>query len=168
MLIPQKFKGYPLAETSFLGGIAGRPSWLFQLQKPETNSSPLKIGHPKRKQVFQPSIFRCKFAVSFREGKGTHGVFEHFPQGIPNISAPLWTRIKPHLSWSKRSVGRLVGKGRFGVAICFRQILAPALDLELFYQQKDRRSIYPGPLNCCWSKYTYKTIQNWGRLRELR
>ena len=26
---------------------------------PETNSSPLKIGHPKRKTVFQPSIFRC-------------------------------------------------------------------------------------------------------------
>ena len=38
---------------------------------PETNSSPLKIGHPKRKLVFQPSIFRCY--VSFREGKG----FEH-------------------------------------------------------------------------------------------
>ena len=33
---------------------------------PETNSSPLKIGHPKRKLVFQPSIFRCY--VSFREG----------------------------------------------------------------------------------------------------
>ena len=26
---------------------------------PETNSSHLKIGHPKRKLVFQPSIFRC-------------------------------------------------------------------------------------------------------------
>ena len=26
---------------------------------PETNSSPLKIGHPKGKLVFQPSIFRC-------------------------------------------------------------------------------------------------------------
>ena len=34
---------------------------------PETNSSPLKIGHPKRKLVFQPSIFRCE-NVSFREG----------------------------------------------------------------------------------------------------
>ena len=34
---------------------------------PETNSSHLKIGHPKRKLVFQPSIFRCY--VSFREGK---------------------------------------------------------------------------------------------------
>jgi len=32
---------------------------------PETHSSPLKIGHPKRKLVFQPSIFRCY--VSFRE-----------------------------------------------------------------------------------------------------
>ena len=33
---------------------------------PETNSSPLKIGHPNRKLVFQPSIFRGY--VSFREG----------------------------------------------------------------------------------------------------
>ena len=32
---------------------------------PETNGSPLKIGHPKRKLVFQPSISRCY--VSFRE-----------------------------------------------------------------------------------------------------
>ena len=34
---------------------------------PETNGLPLKIGHPKRKLVFQSSIFRCY--VSFREGK---------------------------------------------------------------------------------------------------
>ena len=27
---------------------------------PETNSSPLKIGHPQGKLVFQPSIFRCE------------------------------------------------------------------------------------------------------------
>ena len=33
---------------------------------PETNSSPLKIGHPKRKFVFQPSIFRCELLVSWR------------------------------------------------------------------------------------------------------
>ena len=33
---------------------------------PETNSSLLKIGLPKRKLVFQPSIFGCY--VSFREG----------------------------------------------------------------------------------------------------
>ena len=30
---------------------------------------PLKIGLPNRKVVFQPSIFRGKLAVSFREGK---------------------------------------------------------------------------------------------------
>ena len=37
---------------------------------PETNSSHLKIGDPKRKRiVFQPSIFRCE-NVSFREGIG--------------------------------------------------------------------------------------------------
>ena len=34
---------------------------------PETNSLHLKIVHPKRKRVFQPSIFRCY--VSFREGR---------------------------------------------------------------------------------------------------
>ena len=33
---------------------------------PETNSLPLKIGHPKRKLVFQPSNFRCY--VSFKDG----------------------------------------------------------------------------------------------------
>ncbi len=38
---------------------------LIQLPSP-TNSSPLKIGHPKRKLTFQPSISRCY--VSFREG----------------------------------------------------------------------------------------------------
>jgi len=32
---------------------------------PKTDSSSLKIGFPKRKLVFQPSIFRCH--VSFRE-----------------------------------------------------------------------------------------------------
>ena len=35
---------------------------------PETNSLPLKIAHSKRTFIFQPSIFRCKLAVSFREG----------------------------------------------------------------------------------------------------
>ena len=33
---------------------------------PETNSSPLKIGLPNRKVVFQPSIFRCEVLVSWR------------------------------------------------------------------------------------------------------
>ena len=33
---------------------------------PKTNSSPLKIGFPKRKVVFQPSIFRCGLLVSGR------------------------------------------------------------------------------------------------------
>ena len=33
---------------------------------PETNSSPLKIGHPHRKIVFQPSIFRGELLVSGR------------------------------------------------------------------------------------------------------
>ena len=45
------------------------PTWFAEkkgIALPETNSSPLKIGHPKMKLVFQPSIFRCY--VSFREG----------------------------------------------------------------------------------------------------
>ncbi len=42
----------------------------------ETNSSPLKIGHPKRKVVFQPSIFRGY--VSFREGTVTDGLLISF------------------------------------------------------------------------------------------
>ena len=37
-----------------------------ELTLPETNSSHLPGCHPKRKLVFQPSIFRCH--VSFREG----------------------------------------------------------------------------------------------------
>ena len=50
---------------------------------PETNSSPLKIGLPKRKVVFQPSIFRGY--VSLREGMlSTHlpsqdSLFDRFP-----------------------------------------------------------------------------------------
>ena len=36
---------------------------------PKTNSSPLKIGCPKRKLLFQPSICRCY--ISFREGNCT-------------------------------------------------------------------------------------------------
>ena len=35
---------------------------------PETNSSPLKMGHPKRKQSYSNHSFSGAFAVSFREG----------------------------------------------------------------------------------------------------
>jgi len=34
---------------------------------PETNSWPMKIGLPKWKLIFQPSIFRCE-NVGFRDG----------------------------------------------------------------------------------------------------
>ena len=41
-------------------------SWTFMnYTLPETNIA-LKIGHPKRKLVFQPSIFRCELLVSGR------------------------------------------------------------------------------------------------------
>ena len=55
-----------------LGLWTGQPCGFFFFAKkktftlPETNSSHLKIGHLKRKVVFQPSIFRGY--VSFREG----------------------------------------------------------------------------------------------------
>ncbi len=43
-----------------------REIWVRGSTLPETNSLPIKMGLPKRKLVFQPSIFRCY--VSFREG----------------------------------------------------------------------------------------------------
>ena len=39
------------------------------VQKP--NSSPLKIGHPRRKVIFQPSISRCELLVSGRLKKAS-------------------------------------------------------------------------------------------------
>ena len=39
---------------------------IFQILHPLQLTQPLKIGHPNRKLVFQPSIFRCY--VRFREG----------------------------------------------------------------------------------------------------
>jgi len=43
----------------------------------------LKIGHPKRKLVFQPSIFRCY--VGFREGTAITGSFagKKAPEKVP-------------------------------------------------------------------------------------
>ena len=55
---------------------------------PETNSSPLKMGHPKRKLVFQPSIFRGY--VSFREGRMEIG--EAKSKFYPNL-IQTWQRI---------------------------------------------------------------------------
>ncbi len=40
--------------------------FIYQSTLPETNSSPLKIGLPNRKVVFQPSIFRGELLVSGR------------------------------------------------------------------------------------------------------
>ena len=39
----------------------------------ETNIAPARLCHPKRKLVFQPSIFRCY--VSFREATSSNTVF---------------------------------------------------------------------------------------------
>ena len=40
--------------------------YILKYTLPETNSSHLKIGHPKRKLIFQPSIFGCELLVSGR------------------------------------------------------------------------------------------------------
>ena len=54
---------------------------------PETNSSPLKIIHPKKETiVFQPSIFRGY--VSFSDSEGTFFLME-FPQIWPSGLPPL-------------------------------------------------------------------------------
>ena len=55
--------------TCFLWGGSSKKYANYQIDitLPESNSSPLKIGHPKRKLVFQPSIFGSY--VSFREGR---------------------------------------------------------------------------------------------------
>ena len=61
--------GWPLPVGVFPLGRHKNTETLKSTQKnilPETNSLHLKIGHPKRKLVFQPFIFRCY--VSFREG----------------------------------------------------------------------------------------------------
>ena len=47
---------------------------------PETNSSHLKIGHPNRKVVFQPSIFRGY--VSFREGITSNFTYYRTRRGV--------------------------------------------------------------------------------------
>ena len=72
----------------------GEPSFevilnFFEFALPKTNSSPLKIGHPRRKLVFQPSIFRGE-NVSFREGKTPKNLFAH-------SSAQTWQAT----SWDK-------------------------------------------------------------------
>ncbi len=80
---------------------------------PETNSSPLKIGHPKRKVVFQPSIFRCY--VSFREGnlmESELNWWNPFEDGSPNFlrrhTLNLWKNIclmimrKLRIMWDSR------------------------------------------------------------------
>ena len=75
------------------------------------HSSPLKIGHPKRKVLFQPPIFR--FYVSFREGI----FFYSFTTSlVPNRGLHHWHHIpcwppgfRRVLGWS-RCVGLVVGQ----------------------------------------------------------
>ena len=73
----------------------------FKLTLPETDSSPLKIDHPKRKLVCQQCIFRCY--VSFREGTSLPQELPHLflkktpppAEGPPYLPAPLrkwWTK----------------------------------------------------------------------------
>ena len=65
-----------------------------QTTLPETNSSHLKVGLPKRKLVFQPSIFRGY--VSFREGNN--------PNLWKNLDPSTWMTGKLMLRDWKRSL----------------------------------------------------------------
>ena len=60
----------------------------------------LKIGHPKRKLVFQPSIFRCH--VSFREGGSFPGLVHlsnlSFRGGNPEVALRRSNRSREHRS----------------------------------------------------------------------
>ena len=85
---------------------------------PKTNSSPLKIGHPKRKLVFQPSIFRCH--VSFREGSYYGDALFFYPQWTRlNIPRCFHVFFVPVVRWS--SLLQLSSLSFFGsVGICQR------------------------------------------------
>ena len=68
-----------------------RPTWQVRtVTLPKTNSSPLKIGLPKRKFIFQPSIFRGELLVSRRSQGGylSDGLFNHQPVVIWNYPPP--------------------------------------------------------------------------------
>ena len=57
----------PQKETISKGNFIFQPLiFMGYVALPETNMSPLKIGHPKRILVFQPSIFRGELLVSER------------------------------------------------------------------------------------------------------
>ena len=72
VLIPCKMgpKSHKLSDFTPINGIKKMGNWGEKLvggitpcTLRETNSSHLIIGHPKRKLVFQPSIFRCELLV---------------------------------------------------------------------------------------------------------
>ena len=67
-------------EITFWNNIFGQQK--APLTLPETNSSPLKIGLPNRKVVFQPSIFRCY--VSFSQG-----IVRCTPTNVPLREIPI-------------------------------------------------------------------------------
>ena len=48
----------------------------------------MKIGLPKRKLIFQPSIFRCY--VSFREGKRLLGILLYFRHEDLTVTSGFW------------------------------------------------------------------------------
>ena len=59
-------------------------SRIYIVELPETNSSPLKIGLPKRKVVFQPLFFRGELLVSGRVG-------DVDPFKTPRFLGNLWS-----------------------------------------------------------------------------
>ena len=89
------------------------------LTLPKTNSSPLKISYPKKKLVFQPSIFRCELLVSgylvwpfilnqWTTATAEHllhdpsrppsaRAFAHSRRGPPWLTGPQWRSNLHHL-----------------------------------------------------------------------
>ena len=73
----------------------------------------LKIGHPKRKVVFQPSIFRCELLVS--------GRVCHHSQDGPGIAIITWkTHKEPRWYTSWRSSMEIAGHST--VSCCIRTV----------------------------------------------
>ena len=71
--------------------IATLPAIVENTTLPKTNTAPEKLPSQKERIVFQPSIFRCKLAVSFRGKKKQKSFFNHFPIWTFDIALRIQT-----------------------------------------------------------------------------
>ena len=100
---------------------------------PETNSSTLKTGHPKRKFLFQPLVFRGH--VSFREGRTIF--FSHFPCNLASSSfvRKYFLAVAANdtnQDWKKNSTG------------CFHLTRGPENSLEFDTQKIPKMVFFKG------------------------